>query len=82
MVIILMEENILRFAIVLKEFYFNSQVYQKEIQQDKSIPRHPYFYKTSWKSGVHPQLKACGIENTTFKLKQSGHGQVNILYNN
>lgn len=31
---------------------------------------------------MHPQLKASGIENTTFKLKQSGHGQVNILYNN
>lgn len=38
------------------------------------------FIKLHGKSDEHPQLKASGLEDTTFKLKQSGHGQVNILY--
>lgn len=34
------------------------------------------------KPDVHPPLKASGLEDATFKLKQSGCYQVNILHNN
>lgn len=39
-------------------------------------------FKSTWVNLMCIPMKARGLEDVTFRLKQSGCGQVNIFYNN